>query len=315
MPKRNKGLILTGSGKKKLSRSLLGWFKEDRRALPWRKSRDPYRILVSEVMLQQTQVSRVVVKYKEFLQRFPTLVSLSRARASDVIRTWSGLGYNSRALRLQRLAQLVMERHGGMIPHEPNLLLQLPGVGKYTANAIASFAFHLDVPVVDTNIRRVLARLFSKMRSTDERISEASAWKIAAALLPRRRSRTWTLALMDLGATVCTARRPLCPQCPVSKVCRSAFLLNEEKATKRSAKREPSHEGIPNRVYRGRIVEVLRNVNREGSLRLRGLGERIKTPFRRREEVWLRTLLAGLQRDGLVKMTSRASADVRVSLP
>ena len=315
MPKRNKRLTLICSGKKKLSQSLLGWSKEDRRALPWRKTRDPYRILVSEVMLQQTQVSRVAVKYKEFLQQFPTLVSLSRAQTSDVIRAWSGLGYNSRALRLQRLAQLVVERHGGKIPTEPSLLLQLPGVGKYTANAIASFAFEKDVPVVDTNIRRVLSRLFSKMRSPDERTSEASAWEVAEALLPRARSRTWTLALMDLGATICTARRPLCAQCPVSKVCRSAFLLNGGKATNQSAKREPSHEGIPNRIYRGRIVEALRNVNGEGSLQLRRLGERIKIPFRRSEEVWLRSLLVRLQRDGLVKMTSRASGDVRVSLP
>lgn len=266
-------------------------------------------------MLQQTQVSRVAVKYKEFLKLFPTLISLARARTSDVIRTWSGLGYNSRALRLQRLAQLVLERHGGIIPHEPNLLLQLPGVGKYTANAIASFAFEKDVPVVDTNIRRVLSRLFSKMRSPDERISERLVWEIARKLVPRGRSRTWTLALMDLGAAICSARRPLCAKCPVSEVCRSAFLLNGEKGAKRSAKREPSHEGIPNRVYRGRIVEALRNVNGEGSLRLRSLGERIKTPFRRSEEVWLRSLLVRLQRDGLVKMTSRASGDVRVSLP
>ena len=266
-------------------------------------------------MLQQTQVSRVAVKYREFLKRFPTLTSLARAHTSVVIRSWSGLGYNSRALRLHKLAQLVIERHNGKLPNDPELLIKLPGVGKYTANAISSFAFHRDVPVVDTNIRRVISRLLSRERSPDDRISERLAWEIADKLLPSGRSRDWTLALMDLGATICTARRPLCGECPVKNICRSAFLFSGERTPRRRAKREPSHDGIPNRVYRGRIVEVLRHVNGRGSIRLHDLGEKIKTPFRRSEEAWLRSLLVDLQHDGLVRMITHASANVRVALP
>ena len=306
---------LSDRWRRKLRRILLDWYQEKRRGLPWRKTHNPYRVLVSEVMLQQTQVSRVAVKYRKFLKRFPTLTSLARAHTSVVIRSWSGLGYNSRALRLHKLAQLVIERHNGKLPNDPELLIKLPGVGKYTANAISSFAFHRDMPVVDTNIRRVISRLLSRERSPDDRISERLAWEIADKLLPSGRSRDWTLALMDLGATICTAHRPLCVECPVTNICRSAFLLSGERTPRRRAKREPSHDGIPNRVYRGRIVEVLRHVNGRGSIRLHDLGGKIKTPFRRSEEAWLRSLLVGLQHDGLVRMITHASANVHVALP
>jgi A/G-specific adenine glycosylase len=266
-------------------------------------------------MLQQTQVSRVVQKYREFLERFPTLVSLARARTSSVIRAWSGLGYNARALRLQRVARLVVGTYGGRIPDDPDLLLALPGIGKYTANAVASFAFQRDIPVVDTNIHRVLSRVFWRVRSVNDRVSERSAWEIAEMLLPRGRSHDWTLALMDLGATICSARCPLCWECPISAKCKSAFTLDGKEAPQRKAKKEPSVDGIPIRLYRGRIVEVLRNVNGRGDIGLRELGKRIKTPFKRSEEVWLRTLLRGLERDGLVKMAARSLNEIRVSLP
>jgi A/G-specific adenine glycosylase len=299
----------------KLRRILLRWYAERGRSLPWRATRDPYRILVSEVMLQQTQVSRVFHKYAEFLERFPTLGSVARARASSVIRAWSGLGYNARALRLQRIAQLVARKFDGKVPSDPNLLLTLPGIGRYTANAVACFSFGRDVPVVDTNIRRVVSRIFSRSRSTRDRVPEQSAWKLAENLLPKGSSRDWTLALMDLGATVCTARHPLCAVCPVGGYCASAFLIDAEGVPHRRPRREPSHDGIPNRIYRGRIVEVLRNVNGRGSIGLRELGVRIKTSFRRREEEWLRSLLRVLERDGLVKLVARPSGRVQVSLP
>lgn len=298
-----------------LQRTIFRWYARRRRPLPWRKTSDPYKILVSEIMLQQTQVSRVTQKYKEFLKRFPTLASLARARTSSVIRAWSGLGYNARALRLQNLARLVVREYGGRIPEDPDLLLTLPGIGKYSANAIACFAFHREVPVVDTNIHRVLSRIFWRAHHPKDRVAERSAWRAAEMLLPRGCSRDWTLALMDLGATICTARRPLCAECPVSAICRSAFLLDGNETGKRRAKEEPSHDGVPNRLYRGRIVEVLRNVNGRGDIELHELGKRIKTPFKRSEEAWLRSLLRGLEDDGLVKIHGRFPSGVRVSLP
>jgi A/G-specific adenine glycosylase len=301
--------------KTKLRRALLRWYAERGRELPWRKTRDPFRILVSEIMLQQTQVTRVIHKYRAFLERFPTLRSLARARTSSVIRAWSGLGYNARALRLQKIAQLVIKKFDGRIPADPRLLLRMPGIGRYTANAVASFAFHKDVPVVDTNIRRVLTRIFSWSRSARERLSERSVWEIAESLLPQGSSRDWTFALMDLGAMICTARCPLCAACPVSSDCESAFSIDREQILNREARREPSHRGIPNRIYRGRIVEVLRSGNGRSHMGLRDLGRRIKTPFRKSEEKWLHAIVRSLERDGLVKIITDLPGEAQVSLP
>jgi A/G-specific adenine glycosylase len=299
----------------KLRQALLHWYTEGGRKLPWRKTQDPFRILVSEIMLQQTQVSRVIHKYREFLERFPTLRSLARARTSSVIRAWSGLGYNARALRLQKIAQLVVKKFDGRIPTDPQLLLTLPGSGRYTANAVACFAFDGDVPVVDTNIRRVLTRIFSKSRSARERLSERSVWELAESLLRQGSSRDWTFALMDLGATICTARRPLCAACPVSNDCDSAFSVDGKQVVNQRARQEPSHNGIPNRIYRGRIVEVLRSGNGRSRMGLRDLGRRIKTPFRKSEEEWLRAIVHGLERDGLVKTITDPPGEAQVSLP
>lgn len=309
-----KTVKLTGSRKRKLCRLLFEWYRGRQRDLPWRKTKDPYRVLVSEVMLQQTQVNHVVGKYREFLTRFPTIRWLASASTSEVIRAWSGLGYNVRALRLQKVAQEVVGKFKGRVPDDPELLERLPGIGRYTANAIASFAYQHKVPVVDTNIHRVISRLFFRLRSSDQRISDSFAWQIAKELLPDRRSRDWTLALMDLGSTICTGQNPRCVECPMSKVCKSAFRVDGRRIRKPKLRTEPSHDGIPNRLYRGRIVEVLRNLNGENRISLRNLGRRIKISFDRSEEVWLRGLLEHLERDGLVKMTSHGSR-VQVSLP
>jgi A/G-specific adenine glycosylase len=218
-------------------------------------------------------------------------------------------------LRLQKIAQLVVKKFDGRIPTDPQLLLTLPGIGRYTANAVACFAFDRNVPVVDTNIHRVLARIFSGSRSAMERLSERSVWELAESLLPRGSSRDWTFALMDLGATICTARRPLCAACPVSSGCLSAFSLDGNQVVGRRTRREPSHNGIPNRVYRGRIVEVLRGRNGRICMGLHDLGRRIKTPFRKSEEKWLHTIVHGLERDGLVKIITNLPGEAQVSLP
>ena len=182
---------------------LLAWYKANGRDLPWRRTHDPYAILVSEVMLQQTQVSRVLPRYEAWLARWPNAESLAAAEPADVIRAWDGLGYNRRAIRLHRCAAIVAERGG--FPREPAELRQLPGVGAYTAAAIACFAFGAQVPAPDTNARRVLGRAFGDPH----------------ALPPPGRAYEWNQALFDLGSSVCIARRPRCQVCPLSSACPS----------------------------------------------------------------------------------------------
>jgi A/G-specific adenine glycosylase len=214
----------------------LAWYARHARDLPWRKTRDPYRVLVSEVMLQQTQVSRVSEYYPRFLERFPDLESLARARPRAVRETWDGLGYYARAANLHALARVVRRDLDGTLPDDPQALLKLPGVGPYTAGAVASFAYEKPVPAVDTNVARVIRRVFLgddgqrptrqrsiRQRSTRQRSTrQRSIWSLAASLVPKDGKRAWKFnqAMMELGALVCVARRPKCPECPVRTECR-----------------------------------------------------------------------------------------------
>ena len=204
--------------------ALLSWFDATGRRLPWRETADGYAILVSEVMLQQTQVDRVIPVYHAFLRQFPTFESLAEAPAGEVIRAWAGMGYNRRALNLQRAAQAVVERHGGALPTDPKALRSLPGVGEYTANALACFAQGRQVAVVDTNVRRTLGRIFHWPSSPLDREVAATAERV----LPEGKAWAWNQALMDLGATVCTSRRPMCLLCPVRSACRGAGAFEGE---------------------------------------------------------------------------------------
>jgi A/G-specific adenine glycosylase len=205
----------------RFKRLLLRWFRASGRDLAWRRTRDPYRVVVSEFMLQQTQVSRVADFYPRFLERFPTVESLARARPAQVREAWEGLGYYARARNLHSLARTVVG-DGGRIPDDPAELTALPGVGRYTAGAVASFAYEKRVAAVDTNVARVLGRVFKTNRSPARR-SARSAWTLAEALLPSRPHTVWEFnqALMDLGATTCTARTPKCPICPVRRACKT----------------------------------------------------------------------------------------------
>jgi len=211
---------------RRFRRRLLAWFRREGRELPWRATRDPYRILVSEVMLQQTQVARVVEFYPRFLHRFPTLRHLAAARPARVREAWEGLGYYRRAANLLCLAREVTARYGGAIPAAPEALLRLPGLGRYTAGAVASFAFERRTAAVDTNVARVLRRAFHPRLPAGAR-GERRIWETAGALLPRRGATVWAFnqALMELGALVCTARVARCDVCPVVKVC----LTGEER--------------------------------------------------------------------------------------
>ncbi len=197
-----------------LQQAVLAWGGRAYRDLPWRHSRDPWAILISELMLQQTQVARVVPRWHTFLTRFPTASACAAAQVGDVVREWAGLGYNRRAVNLHRAATVVVDRHHGKVPGDLEALLGLPGVGRYTARAILAFAFGADVGLVETNSARLLARAGSGAPLTPV---AAQAW--ADALVPHGRGWEWNQAVMDLGSTVCRRRAPACTECPVAASC------------------------------------------------------------------------------------------------
>jgi A/G-specific adenine glycosylase len=202
-----------------LHRALLSWFDRERRPLPWRATTDPYAIWVSEVMLQQTQVDRVVPYWTRFIERFPSVEALAAASSADVLSAWRGLGYYSRARNLHRAAQVLVEQHAGALPASFEALRTLPGFGRYTAGAVASIAFGLRAPLVDGNVARVLSRLLEIGGAPGDRAREAKLWTEAERLLPSERPGDWNQALMELGATVCLPRNPLCLLCPVRSEC------------------------------------------------------------------------------------------------
>jgi A/G-specific adenine glycosylase len=201
---------------------LLRWYGRHRRDLPWRGSTDPYAVLVSEIMLQQTQVSRVEEYFRRFLGSYPTIEDLAAAPAEAVRESWAGLGYYARARNLQAAARHIVEELEGVFPSQPNDLRRLPGIGRYTAAAVASLAFGADVATVDTNINRVLGRVFRVRGAKKTAERDRRIWSLAERLVPPRRSSDWNQALMDLGATICVARTPRCEACPVEVVCRSS---------------------------------------------------------------------------------------------
>ncbi len=284
--------------------ALLNWFSEAARDLPWRRVRDPYRILVAEVMLQQTQVDRVLPKYEAFIERFPSLQALAEAPTADVIRMWAGLGYNRRAVNLQRTARQVIEQYGGVFPRDVATLVTLPGIGPYTAGAIACFAFEQDVAFIDTNIRRVIRRVFTEPA---EQVGERTLLALAQAALPAGRSWAWNQALMELGSLICTADTPACWRCPLRDRCRdyAARRASDEHlptipVRKQIAERRESPFIGSNRYFRGRVVETLRSLPPGTALALNDLGPQVRPEYTPDDEAWLTALIRGLERDGLV---------------
>ena len=286
-----------------MRRAALRWFGRHRRDLPWRKTTDPYAILVSEVMLQQTQVHRVIPKYRAFLRRFPTARRLAVARLGDVLREWSGLGYNSRARRLWLCAQAILGSHDGRMPRDEAELAELPGVGPYTAGAVASIAFGVRAAAIDTNARRVLSRVIGGR----DRLPQQQVRAIAARALPRKHVAQWNQSLMDIGAIFCRAT-PRCEACPLRLSCRFARNRPSSSALRKSvaARRAKSIAGTrfvgSRRYYRGRIVRALID---EPNLGLRALGPKVKREFRETDVLWLVELLRGLARDGLIAFDER----------
>jgi A/G-specific adenine glycosylase len=237
-----------------VTRPLLDWYAAQRRPLPWRATRDPYCIWVSEVMLQQTQVATVIGYYERWLRRFPNVAALATADTEDVLRAWEGLGYYSRARNLQRAAQHVVERHGGQLPVSVAELLELPGIGRYSAGAIASIAFAADEPAIDGNIVRVLTRLFGLRGDPKRAPLAARLWELARQLLPKGRAGEFNQALMELGATVCTPRAPACAGCPVREHCRA---LEEDRVLE-----YPEASPRPTITHEQRALAVVRRQGR-----------------------------------------------------
>jgi A/G-specific adenine glycosylase len=207
--------------RQRFRRVLLAWYRANGRDLPWRRTSDPYHILVSEVMLQQTQVDRVLPKYHEWLEKYPSLEALAAAKEKDITRTWRPLGYNIRPRRLHAIARESVERYGGALPSDEATLLSFKGIGAYTAGAIRSFAFGQRAAILDTNVARVLFRVYVRFGDTKAHTMRKQLWAISEVLVPRKHFFDFNQALMDFGATVCTARKPKCAVCPMTKLCAS----------------------------------------------------------------------------------------------
>ena len=293
--------------------NLLQWYAAEHRDLPWRFTHDPYAILVSEIMLQQTQVHRVLPKYEQFLAAFPTLADLAAASTADVISIWVPLGYNMRAVRLQSIARQVMREYGGCIPNTIEELLKLKGIGRYTAGAIACFAYKQQVAMVDTNIHRVLHRIFLGLDLSEPRLTHDQILTFAEQVLPDGTAYEWNQALMDLGATICTSSNPQCSRCPLQDVCETYAEMSQyslfpsgtvlRQLRKVAEKKEP-YQNQPftstNRYFRGRIVDHLCSLPEGQRIPLTSLGPKIKQEFREDDLIWLQHLVEKLAKDGLV---------------
>ena len=243
--------------------ALLQWYAENARDLPWRGYSDPYAIWVSEIMLQQTRVETVIPYYQRWMQRFPTIGALAAASQQDVLAVWEGLGYYSRARNLHRAAQIVATQHAGQLPVDISALRSLPGVGRYTAGAIASLAYGLDEPALDGNIRRVLARCFDVTEPARSVQGERRLWELATEHLPAGQAGAYNQAMMDLGATICTPRLPDCPRCPLSHLCRARLLGLQEQRPVPAAKPSTPHYIVTAAVIRqdGRVLIAQRPPN------------------------------------------------------
>ncbi len=202
-----------------LQKNLLDWFDREKRSMPWRDTRDPYRILVSEMMLQQTQVKTVIPYYERWVAAFPTVHKLAAAREARVLKLWEGLGYYSRARNLHRAAKQIVKDHAGDVPNTLDAILTLPGVGRYTAGAVLSIAHDKSIPVLDGNVKRVLSRWFCLDENGQNKASENKLWQTAERLIPGRRAGDFNQAVMELGATLCLPQNPLCLLCPVHTAC------------------------------------------------------------------------------------------------
>ena len=305
----------SGEDLPRLRRALLDWHRRNGLQAPWRTSGDPYLVLVAAVMAQQTQMSRVLPKYDEFVRAFPTVESLAHAPTAKVLRAWEGMGYNMRALRLHRAAKRIA-REGGF-PRTAEALAQIDGIGPFTAAIVSSFAYGEPAAAVDTNVARVLRRLAGDL---DAEMTARAVGGQAERLLSRRAPGRWNQAMMDLGALVCTARAPKCEACPIARWCRGRRRFGRRAREARVGYRGPARlkagprQQAPfhgsRRYYRGRIVQALRELPPGESIRVAALRERLAYQDGL-DNGSFRDLLDALARDGLVRIDGRG----RVRLP
>jgi A/G-specific adenine glycosylase len=291
--------------------ALLGWYAEHGRShLPWRRTRDPYRVLVSEFMLQQTQVERVIGAYEAFVAAFPDVHALAAAPAADVVRRWRGLGYNSRALRLHAASRAVVHEHGGIFPVEREALLALPGIGPYTAAALRAFAFEIDDVALDTNLRRIIHRTQFGIEYPPA-VAPRDLDARARSLLPPGNAHAWNSALMDLGATLCTARAPKCLLCPLQGTCAAAPVDPADLAARAAtgAKRSPQ-AALPfertTRYVRGRIVDALRDLAPGETIALDALRTALEGRIAADRLDEIPASVATLERDGFLERVGAA---------
>jgi A/G-specific adenine glycosylase len=272
--------------------ALISWWEERRRDLPWRATRDPWEVLVCEVMAQQTQVARVAERWRPFLDRFPTATALAEAPVAEVVRWWSGLGYNRRALNLHRCAQAVVTDHDGRLPADLGALLALPGIGPYTARAVLAFAFEADHGIVDTNTARVLARIAGRPLTARE------VQVAADRAVPHRQAWAWNQAMLDLGATVCRRRATECERCPMADGCAwaAAGRPSPDPADTSAGvgRGQPRFEGS-DRQGRGRLVEALR----QGPVPVAAAGDVMAWPD---DDARVDRVVTSLVADGLIRV-------------
>jgi A/G-specific adenine glycosylase len=289
-----------------LQEALLRWYREHGRAeLPWRRERSPYRSLISEFMLQQTQVDRVVPKFEAFVERFPTMAALAAARPAEVVRAWRGLGYNTRAVRLYAIAAKVMAQHGGKLPRDRAQLLALRGIGEYTAAAVRAFAYNLDDAPMDTNVRRLIHRLCFGVEYPPKATARELAER-ARELVPHGKAYDWNSALMDLGSEICTARAPRCLLCPLRVHCEAA-PIDAAALDRLRAKHRPRAGAAlafkhTARYARGRIVDRLRELPAGKRISLLDLHRELKETLPGRSASDVRDLVTALASDGLVAL-------------
>ena len=305
------GAILDGVDREHLRETLRSWYRDDHREFPWRETTDPYEILVSEVMSQQTQLGRVVDAWAAFLDRWPTVADLAEDDRSEVVAFWTDhrLGYNNRARYLHEAAGQVQSEFDGEFPREPDELAELMGVGPYTANAVASFAFNNGRAVVDTNVKRVLYRAVEGVGGDGDDPEDPPYEAVADALMPEGESRLWNNAIMELGGTVCE-KRPRCDErdCPWRGSCH-AYATGDFTAP--DVPTQPDFEGS-RRQFRGRVVRAL---GEHGELALDDLGPRVRVdyaPEGTHGREWLRGLLSDLADDGLVEIDENDTTVARL---
>ena len=280
---------------------VLSWYAKQGREFIWRSENpDPYIVLLSEIMLQQTQTSRVQEKLPQFLRQFSSIHDLAKASNAEIIIAWQGMGYNNRALRLRDCAKSIVEQFAGIIPDDFSLLIQLPGIGQYTASAICAFVYKQDIGIVDVNIHRIYSRLLG-LASVEE-LSAKQALTVAHEWNPSGKSSEWHQALMDIGALYCKAVNPQCGECPLREKClfqkQDLHLVRTPKKQKKS---EPSHKGIPNRIWRGKLVELLRNSPAKEMIAAHALQILMQENPQKVDIQWFENnIIAGLVKDSIV---------------